>query len=411
MSAPAANTFGSAAGPQRGPVPKPRGFWGMVLKETLTKWGARVGLVWVVILAMLGCFGPLIANSNPYVARWADGRVTSPLWESLSYVDVALAAGAAMALFGLALRLRVSVLVVCVTATTLAGGAVGAIKGMPISIVYESYREGLASGKLISVVNAPIPYSPSDRSRDSTVARDRPPTWADSDRATAPGYHWLGTEREGADVASKLIAASRTALAIGFIATTISSLIGIVIGGLMGYYAGWVDILGMRAIEMFEAIPRLMLLLAMAAIFGADIWFIMVIIGLTSWMGIARFIRAEFLRLRKQDFVQAAVALGLPSRSIIFRHLLPNGLTPVLVSMSFGVAGAILMESTLTFLGISKPDQPSWGQLLDQARAGGQFLWWIATFPGLMIFLTVFSYTLIGEALRDALDPKLKKRE
>jgi len=134
----------------------------------------------------------------------------------------------------------------------------------------------------------------------------------------------------------------------------------------------------------------------------------MAIIGLTSWTGNARFIRAEFLRLRKQDFVQAAIAAGLPLRSVLFRHMLPNGITPVLISASFGVASAILYESTLSFLGLGLVDEPSWGQLLNQALGvGGTFTWWIALYPGLAIFLTVFAYNLVGESLRDALDPKL----
>jgi len=149
-----------------------------------------------------------------------------------------------------------------------------------------------------------------------------------------------------------------------------------------------------------------------AALFGPDLYLLMVVIGLTGWTGDARFIRAEFLRLRNQDFVQAATAAGLPLRSVLFRHMLPNGITPVLVSTSFGVASAILLESTLSFLGLGDPDRPSWGQLLNQARsAGAAITWWIALFPGLAIFLTVFGYNLIGEALRDALDPKLLKRE
>lgn len=132
----------------------------------------------------------------------------------------------------------------------------------------------------------------------------------------------------------------------------------------------------------------------------------MAIIGLTSWTGYCRFIRAEFLKLRQQDFIQAARACGLPLSSILFRHMLPNGVGPVLVSASFGVASAILAETTLSFLGLGLVDEPSWGAMLNQALgAGGTFQWWMAIFPGLAIFLTVFSYNLIGEALRDAIDP------
>ena len=176
----------------------------------------------------------------------------------------------------------------------------------------------------------------------------------------------------------------------------------------MGYFVGKVDILGMRLVEVFEAIPTLFLLISFVAFFGRNLYLIMAIIGLTTWTYDARFVRGEFLRLRNQDFVQAAIAAGLPLRSIIFRHMLPNGLAPVLVSASFGVAWAILYESILSFLGLGLVDEPSWGQLLNQALgSGGTFQWWVAIFPGMAIFLTVFAYNLIGEALRDALDPRL----
>jgi len=153
------------------------------------------------------------------------------------------------------------------------------------------------------------------------------------------------------------------------------------------------------------------LLLAFVAAFGANLYMMMVIIGLTSWVGYAVFIRAEFLRLRQQDFVQAARACGLPLWSILFRHMLPNGVAPVLVSASFGVAGAILAESTLSFLGIGLVEEASWGKLLNQALGvGGTFYWWIALYPGLAIFLTVFAYNLVGEALRDAIDPHMARK-
>jgi peptide/nickel transport system permease protein len=209
-----------------------------------------------------------------------------------------------------------------------------------------------------------------------------------------------------------MIHATRVAISIGFISQGIAVVLGIFVGGIMGYFAGWIDLLGMRLIEIFEAVPRLMLLLAVASLLGPDLYKLMIVIGLTGWTGDARFMRAEFLRLRNQDFVQAGTALGLPRWSLLFRHMLPNGLTPILISSSFGVAGAILLESVLSYLGLGDAERASWGQLLDQARgAGGTFYWWIAVFPGAAIFMTVFAYNLIGEALRDALDPKLKKRD
>lgn len=416
----------------------PRSFYAAAVGQTLSQWGARLGLLWLGFLAILAVFGPLMASSHPYWVKLSPaalevvgsvGRLPgpvgvgfSPLWRSLTVVDVALLAGTLVGLgawgvgWAMGVRRLGRWVFVAVLLSTTAGAVVGYLKGRPAVVVYERFRELEAAGVVEMIVRAPIPHSPSDRNRDSVGARQMPPTWALSPEraaarpANAP-YFLLGSDREGSDVASRLIHASRTALAIGFVATGIATVIGVIIGGLMGYFAGWLDILGMRLIEMIEAVPRLMLLLAVAAIFNADILLMMVLIGLTGWMGNARFIRAEFLRLRKQDFVQAAEALGLPLHSILFKHLLPNGIAPVLVSVSFGVAGAILIESTLAFLGIGRADQPSWGQLLNQAREGGEFQWWIAVFPGGMIFLTVFAYQLIGEALRDALDPKLKKRE
>jgi peptide/nickel transport system permease protein len=269
----------------------------------------------------------------------------------------------------------------------------------PATVDWQEYRDLAREGRVQFKLMAPLPYSANDYERDDPDQLLQPPSWA----------HPLGTEINGGDVLSRMIHATRTALSIGLVSTGISVVIGIFIGGLMGYFAGRTDILGMRLIEIFEAIPVLFLLITFVAFFGRSLTMIMVIIGLTGWTDEARFIRAEFLRLRKQDFVHAAVAVGLPLRSILFRHLLPNGVAPILVTSSFGIASAILFESILSFLGLGPVDQPSWGQMLNQSLGvGGSFVWWIAMFPGLAIFLTVFAYNLLGEALRDALDPKLQ---
>ena len=168
---------------------------------------------------------------------------------------------------------------------------------------------------------------------------------------------------------SRMLHACRVTLAIGLIATGISTVIGIVVGGLIGYFGGWIDLVGMRVVEIVEAIPRLILLLIVMVSFGRSLYLMMIVIGLVVWTSDARFIRAEFLKLRNLDFVHAAVAAGLPRWSIIFRHMLPNGVAPVLVNASFGVAAAILYESVLSFLGLGLgPDDPSWGQLLEQAE-------------------------------------------
>jgi len=197
-------------------------------------------------------------------------------------------------------------------------------------------------------------------------------------------------------------------LAVGFIAESLSIVLGVTIGALMGYFAGWVDLLGLRLVEIFNAIPRLFLILAFVAAFPQrNIYLIMVIVGLTGWPGYAYFVRAEFLRLRNTDYVQAAIATSAPLGAILFRHMLPNGMAPVLVQAGFGVAEAILYESVLSFLGVGLVEMESWGKLLSDALGvGGAFYWWIALYPGLAIFLTVFAYVLVGEGMRDALDPK-----
>jgi len=222
--------------------------------------------------------------------------------------------------------------------------------------------------------------------------------------------HTIGTDTLGQDVLSQMMHACRLAISIGFVSTGIAVVIGVTIGALMGYFGGWVDLLLYRVVEIFMAIPVLFLLIVAAGLLPRNTYFMMAIIGCFTWTGAARFIRAEFMKLRHTDYVQAAQAMGLPLWSILFKHMLPNGVTPVLVESSFLIAAAILIEATLSFLGLGPTGQASWGSLLRNAsgEAGG-FLWWLAIFPGAAIFLTTLAYNLIGEALRDAIDPKLKK--
>lgn len=229
------------------------------------------------------------------------------------------------------------------------------------------------------------------------------------ERQRAPGYV-LGTDSGGRDMLSQLLHACRLSISIGLVSTTIAVSIGVTIGALMGYFGGWVDMLLYRVVEVFMAIPLLFLLIVAAAVLPRNTYVMMAIIGCVTWTGSARFIRAEFYKLRGQDFVQSARAVGLPLRSVLFKHMLPNGVTPVLVDASFAIAAAILAEAVLSYLGLSDPNQASWGRLLSDANNQvGEFMWWLAIFPGFAIFLTVLSYNLIGEALRDAIDPKLKK--
>lgn len=228
--------------------------------------------------------------------------------------------------------------------------------------------------------------------------------------ATDQASFMVGTDAIGQDVLSNLLHACRLSISIGLVSTGIAVVIGVTIGALMGYFGGWIDIILFRVVETFMAIPVLFLLIVAAAVLPKNTYVMMAIIGCVTWTGTARFTRAEFMRLRNQDFVQAAKACGLPLRSILFRHMLPNGVTPVLVDASFAIAAAIQIEVVLSFLGLSPAEQPSWGRLLASAtNEVGDFKWWLAIFPGAAIFLTALSYNVLGESLRDAMDPKLKK--
>ena len=232
-----------------------------------------------------------------------------------------------------------------------------------------------------------------------------------SESLLSPSWtHPLGTDDLGRDVLVRMLYGARISLLVGFVAVGISCLIGIVFGALAGYYGGWIDSLIMRFVDIMLCFPTFFLILAVIAFLDPSIWNIMIVIGLTSWMGVARLIRAEFLSLRQRDFVLAAQALGASDARLIFRHILPNAMSPVLVSATLGVAGAILTESALSFLGIGvQPPTPSWGNMLIVGKQTLGSAWWLSVFPGLAILITVLGYNLLGEGIRDALDPRLKE--
>lgn len=219
--------------------------------------------------------------------------------------------------------------------------------------------------------------------------------------------HLMGTDGLGRDVFSRMLYGARISLMVGFVAVGIATAIGIVLGAIAGFYRGWIDTVIMRLVDVMLSIPTFFLILAVIAFLTPSIWNIMIVIGLTSWMGVTRLVRAEFLSLRNREFVLAAQALGAKDVRLIFTHLLPNSLTPIIVSSILGIASAVLVESGLSFLGLGvQAPQASWGNILTDGKEYIQFAWWLSLFPGLAILITVLGYNLLGDGLRDAYNPR-----
>lgn len=313
-------------------------------------WSLRV----VVLLGLLALSADFIANDKPYYIRY-EGRAYFPIL--IEY------------------------------------GVMSGLRSWPEPLLNADFKRLAERAEF--VYWPPIPFSPSRVDiRGETFA---PPSAA----------HWLGTDRLGRDVAAGMIHGTRISLTIGVVVVVIQAFIGLVLGSLAGYYGGWVDLAISRFIEMMMGIPTFFLLITVAAIFPPSIYLIMAILGLTGWMGLARYVRSEFFRVRAQPFVEAARSLGGSDFRVMLRHVLPNSMAPVLVAMSFGVASAILAESGLSFLGIGVPAYlVTWGSILSEARTN-TFAWWLAMFPGAAIFMTVTAYNLVGDGLRDALDPRV----
>jgi peptide/nickel transport system permease protein len=222
--------------------------------------------------------------------------------------------------------------------------------------------------------------------------------------------HLLGTDQLGRDVFSRMLYGSRVSLAVGFVSVGIATLIGVMLGSVAGYKGGWLDGAVMRMVDLMLVFPRFFLLLAVLAFLKPSIWTIMMVIGLTGWMGVTRLVRAEFLSLKEREFVVWSQAIGASGFRIVWRHILPNAMAPVLVAMTLGIPAAILTESGLSFLGLGvQPPYATWGNILNDGKDAIEIAWWMTVYPGLAILITVLSYNLLGEGVRDALDPRLRQ--
>jgi peptide/nickel transport system permease protein len=317
------------------------------------QWRAVFGMVVIGVLALLAVFADFVANDKPYYIE-LEGESYYPV-----LIDYQVWLGA---------------------------------RQWPERLSNQRFSQLAESAE--RVLWPPIPYSATVPDISGDVFE--PPS----------RQHWLGTDGLGRDVAAGLVHGIRVSLTIGLVVVAIQALIGVVLGGLAGYYGGPADLALSRLFELMLAIPTFFLIITVAAVFKPSIYLIMVILGLTGWVGIARLIRSEFLRVRAMDYVAAAQVLGASDARIMARHILPNAIAPVLVSMSFGVASAILTESGLSFLGIGVPAHlVTWGSILAVAQSNTT-AWWLAVFPGAAIFVTVTAYNLLGDGLRDALDPR-----
>ncbi len=242
------------------------------------------------------------------------------------------------------------------------------------------------------------PYDPTAQG-DIVLTRYQSPSW----------QHLMGTDKFGRDIFSRVLYGARISLTIGFIAVGLGVLLGAAIGSLAGYFGRWTDSVLMRFTDMMLSFPRLILLIVVIALFEPSIWLVVVVLGLTGWMSVARIVRGEVLSLREREFVQAARVLGMSDARIIVRHILPNILAPVIVYATLGIGNTILVEASLSFLGLGvQPPTPSWGNMINDGRDALLTAWWISTFPGLAIVLTVTAFNLLGDGLRDALDPRLR---
>ena len=351
--------------------PPARGYWSDVRRRFFRKPLAVIALVYVSLLALVAIFSPAIAGTKPVVCQY-QGKICFP---ALGYFYASWE------------------------------------DGLPVAV---QLRKRYSPARLKEKDPAswaiwPLVFQDPFRRVRANEWPDRPGNPSGSD-GKPNRYNLLGTTQTGVDVLAMLVHGTRIALLVGFVSTGIAAAIGMTLGALAGYFQSWADMIVSRLIELMMCVPQLVLILALLAVVEKPtIWHTMAVLGLTSWTSIARLMRAEYLKLRSAEYVTAARALGASQTRVMFRHILPNALAPVLVPITFGIASAILVENALSFLGFgSPPPSASWGSLL---HAGQRSLdmWWLILFPGMAIFFTVLAYNLIGEGLQEATDPRLRE--
>ncbi len=257
---------------------------------------------------------------------------------------------------------------------------------------------------VLTSIGFPLFYNVDPLKQDLLV-RLAPPAWMDG----GSWLHPLGTDNLGRDILARILYGSRISLMVGFSSVLVAELVGIILGLISGYYGGRIDDIIMRIADVFMAYPFMLLTISIIAVLGSSIFNLILVLGLSDWVTYARTVRGSVLSLKEKEFVEASRAVGTPNRVIIFRHILPNVLSPLLVLGTLRVANIIIWESGLSFLGMgAPPPAPTWGRMLAEGRIYITEAWWLVTFPGLAIMFTILSINLLGDGLRDALDPRLR---
>lgn len=346
---------------------KPVGFWRQVWRRYRRSKSGLVGLSLALLMLGLGLFAPVLANWQPIICKYK-GEIYAP--------------GLVELVHSIPLANRVIE----------KGGDFGQARFTP-----GEFRRKFKPAEGDWVVMPPIPFGPKQTTENSY---SRP-----------SGRNWLGTDALGRDLASRMVHGARVSMLVGFVSVGIATLIGITLGSIAGYFGGIVDVMLSRLIEVVICFPTFFLILSIVVWLPPSIWAVMIVIGLTSWTGTARFVRGEFIRLRDSEYSLAATALGASHVRIIFKHILPNSLAPVFVTVTFGIASAIITESALSWLGLGvQPPNPSWGSILRDAWDNLKNARYMIFPPCIAIFIGVLTYNLIGDTLRDAVDPRVAKR-